>query len=51
MLISKEGDFTDVDAYKKIFDKYNGIIKLSDFTAGGFHNTHGYKFSCLAFIK
>jgi len=35
----KEGDFTDVEAYKKIFDKYNGIIKLSDFTAGGFHNT------------
>lgn len=35
----KEGDFTDVDAYKKIFDKHKGIIKLSDFTACGFHNT------------
>lgn len=35
----KEGDFTDVEAYKKVFDKHNGIIKLSDFTAAGFHNT------------
>ena len=39
----KEGDFTDIDAYKKIFDKHNGVIKLSDFTANGFHNTELYK--------
>ena len=35
----KEGDFTDLEAYKKVFDKHNGVIKLSDFTANGFHNT------------
>lgn len=35
----KEGDFTNIAAYKSVFDKHNGIIKLSDFTAYGFHNT------------
>ena len=35
----KEGDFTDIEAYKRVFDKHNGIIKLSDFTTSGFHNT------------
>lgn len=35
----KEGDFTDIEAYKKVFDKHKGVIKLSDFTANGFHNT------------
>ncbi len=35
----KEGDFTDINVYKSIFDKHSGVIKLSDFTANGFHNT------------
>ncbi len=29
----------DIEVYKKIFDKYNGVIKLVDFTSEGFHNT------------
>lgn len=29
----------EYDRYKKIFDKNNGIIKTSDFTEAGFHNT------------
>jgi predicted transcriptional regulator of viral defense system len=28
-----------VEEYKKVFDKHNGVIKLSDFTKEGFHNT------------
>jgi len=33
----------DVNQYKKAFDEYNGVIKLSEFTAKGFHNTILYK--------
>lgn len=29
----------NVEEYKKIFDKHGGIIKLSDFTSQGYHNT------------
>ncbi len=29
----------DIKQYKKVFDEYNGVIKLSEFTSNGFHNT------------
>lgn len=29
----------EIDKYKKIFDEYNGVIKLSDFTSRGYHNS------------
>lgn len=29
----------DIELYKKVFDKHNGVIKLSDFTSEGYHNT------------
>lgn len=29
----------DCEKYKKVFDDNNGIIKLSDFTGAGYHNT------------
>ena len=35
----KEGDFTKIKVYKNVFDKHDGVIKLSDFTTAGFHNT------------
>ena len=47
----EEGDFTDIDAYKKIFDKHNGVIKLSDFTAKGFHNTELNKLIEKGFVE
>lgn len=28
-----------IDKYKKIFDEHNGVIKLSDFTSRGYHNS------------
>ncbi len=28
-----------IEGYKEVFDKHNGVIKLSDFTKEGFHNT------------
>ncbi|MCK8061634.1 MULTISPECIES: hypothetical protein [unclassified Fusibacter] len=29
----------NIEEYKKIFEKHGGIIKLSDFTSRGYHNT------------
>jgi len=29
----------DIELYKKVFDEHNGVIKLSDFTSKGYHNT------------
>lgn len=29
----------DINEYKKIFDEHNGVIKLSDFTSRGYHNS------------
>lgn len=29
----------DINQYKKVFDEHSGVIKSSDFTAKGFHNT------------
>jgi predicted transcriptional regulator of viral defense system len=29
----------NIDKYKEVFDKNNGVIKLSDFTSEGYHNT------------
>lgn len=29
----------DCEKYKKVFDENNGIVKLSDFTGAGYHNT------------
>ncbi|MCG2729711.1 MAG: type IV toxin-antitoxin system AbiEi family antitoxin domain-containing protein [Acetobacterium sp.] len=29
----------DCEKYKKVFDENNGIVKLSDFTDAGYHNT------------
>ncbi|MBI9011140.1 MAG: type IV toxin-antitoxin system AbiEi family antitoxin domain-containing protein [Clostridiales bacterium] len=40
----------DIDKYKKIFDKHGGVIKLSDFTSQGYHNTTLNKLMELGYV-
>ncbi|WP_312654477.1 hypothetical protein [Proteiniclasticum sp.] len=47
----KEGDFTNIEIYKSVFDENNGIIKLSDFTSSGYHNTELYKLINKGFVR
>jgi len=37
--------------YRKIFDEHDGIIKLSDFTNAGYHNTELYKLMDQGYVE